>query len=177
MEVSKSTRAIQRGAAAVEAAILLPILVLLVSGLIDAGFVLKRSTTALMASRAAARAESVVNHSLTSTSPAPIPCGPTSCAGDCSGSAFSTGHRAACDYLRNDLGGQYEPEDWIVSLQPSDVIDPLIGWVSGPPGFRAYRTVRVTVQRDPSKRACIACFVPNFQTTGVSGESTYLLHN
>jgi Flp pilus assembly protein TadG len=177
MEVSSSQITIQRGAAALEAALLLPILILIVSGLIDAGFVLKRSTTALMASRAAARAESVVNHELASSTPALTPCTPTSCASDCAGSGFSTGHRAACDYLRNDLGGQFDPDDWIVSLTPSDEIEARIGWVSSPPVSRFQRTVRVTVQRDPSKRACVACFVPTFNSTGVIGESTYLLHN
>lgn len=176
MKLSANPVTYSRGAATVEAALLLIPLMLVVGGLIDGGYYLKRSTLAVMASRAAARAESVVGHNLVVGADAPIACEATSCGGSCSMSAFATGHQAACAFLRDDLGGRFDPEDWMISISASPVLNEEIG-LPAPMGNAAVRrSAHVTVFLNPERRACLACFLGQYLNVGVAGESSYLLH-
>ena len=177
--------AVARGIATVELVLLLVPLLLVVGGVLDAGYVLKRSNLALLASRSGARAESGMFHNLTSGAPAPpFPCSEL-CSQNCpqpepqtdpETRTLDTAHDSACSYLQNELGSAYNAEDWMVTsvasgplhvaleqAAPTSQSDPVI------------KTVRVTVALAPGKRACLTCLFGQFSNIGVAGESTYFM--
>lgn len=158
-----------QGSVLVETAVIFPLVLLIIAGIIDLGYVFQQSTVIYQASRAGARTAGSMTAKLSPTATAAW-CGATAAelvgSGGCAtvlGGNFPndaiplrSGMYMACHYLRE---AGFEPTDWRVEFKGpvTRIEDPGLNQVQ-------MRWLEVKVQRAHTAQKCLFCLQDQFES-------------
>ena len=166
----------ERGVSILELALILPVALILIAGLIDIGIKINRVKTVATAARHAARIAASHSKSLSSIAACGDPISLACAAADNpvqSSSTTGTGvpHDAACNFLRS---ANYNSEDWRVIVQrPTDIGAVEDGFGESVDANRKFYLVSVQVERLENK--CLVCYDQIFKMLYPRSSSSFVL--